>query len=149
MADWAPVDFVGAKAAFFCGSAVLTCLRDDLPGLGWPGHWDLPGGGREGSEDPASCLLREMEEEFGLRLAPDRLLWQRVFPAISDPARASVFFAGQLSRAEIAAIRFGTEGQGWEMMPVSRFLTHPRAVPELQRRTGIVWSEWASQSDKA
>lgn len=137
------MDFVGAKAAFFCGSAVLTYLRDDLPGLGWADHWDLPGGGREGAEDPATCLLRELDEEFGLRLPPDRLIWQRVFPSMSDPNRLSVFFAGRLSRAEITAIRFGDEGQGWELMPISRFLAHPRAVPEMQRRTGIAWAELA------
>ncbi|MBL9047192.1 MAG: NUDIX hydrolase [Tabrizicola sp.] len=135
-------DFVGAKAAFFCGAAVLTYLRDDRPGLGWAGHWDLPGGGREGDEDPATCLLRELHEEFGLRLSPDRLIWQRIFPSISDPARLSVFFAGSLSRAEIAGVRFGDEGQGWEIMPISRFLSHTRAVPELQHRTGIAWAEW-------
>ena len=95
------MDFVGAKAAFFCGSTVLTYLRDDLPGLGWADHWDLPGGGREGDEDPATCLLRELDEEFGLRLPPDRLIWQRIFPSMANPARPSVFFAGHLTRAEI------------------------------------------------
>ncbi len=139
------MDFVGAKAAFFCGSTVLTYLRDDLPGLGWADHWDLPGGGREGDEDPATCLLRELDEEFGLRLPPDRLIWQRVFPSMANPARPSVFFAGHLTRAEITAIRFGDEGQGWEMMPIPRFLSHPRAVPELQRRTGIAWADLAAK----
>lgn len=137
------MDFVGAKAAFFCGSTVLTYLRDDLPGLGWADHWDLPGGGREGTEDPATCLLRELDEEFGLSLSPDRLLWQRIFPSMSDPTRPAYFFAGRLSQSEISAIHFGDEGQGWEMMPIPRFLTHPRAVPELQRRTGIAWADLA------
>lgn len=135
------MDFVGAKAAFFCGAAVLTCLRDDHPGLSWAGHWDLPGGGREGDEGPEACLLRELEEEFGLRLPPQRLEWRRVFPSMLDTNRASVFFAGRLTRAEIGAIRFGDEGQGWELMPVTAFLGHGRAVPEMQRRVGIVWAE--------
>ncbi len=30
------------------------------------------------------------------------------------------------------------------MMPIPRFLAHPRAVPELQRRTGIAWAELAA-----
>ena len=137
------MEFVGAKAALFCGSGVLTCLRDDRPDLRWPGLWDLPGGGREADETPEDCLLRELREEFGLTLSPDRLLWRRVFPSIMDAAKASVFFGGQLTEAEVAAIRFGDEGQGWEMMPIPRFLTHPRAVPELQRRTGIAWADLA------
>jgi 8-oxo-dGTP diphosphatase len=132
------MDFVGCKAAFFCGPMILTYLRDEKPGLGWPGHWDLPGGGREGVETPEDCLLRELDEEFGLKLAPDRLIWKRVFPSIMDEARASVFFGGHLEAAEIAKIQFGDEGQCWEMMPVSGFLEHSRAVPEMQRRVAIV-----------
>lgn len=139
----AAMDFVGAKAAFFCDGAVLTCLRDTHPGLSWPGYWDLPGGGREGDESPEDCLLRELGEEFGLYLAPDRLGWRRVFPSIMDASRASVFFGGHLSLAEVQAIRFGDEGQGWELMPFARFMAHDRAVPEMQRRTGLVWAEWA------
>lgn len=135
------MDFVGCKAAFFCGPDVLTYQRDDRPDLRWAGLWDLPGGGREGDETPEECLLRELEEEFGLRLAPERLLWRRVFPSIMDAARLSVFFGGVLSDAEVARVRFGDEGQGWQMMPVAAFLAHEWAVPEMQRRVGIVWEE--------
>ncbi len=139
------MDFVGAKAAFFCEGAVLAYLRDNHPGLNWAGHWDLPGGGREGDEGPEDCLLRELEEEFGLRLPRERLTWSRVFPSIMDARRASHFFAGRLTRAEIAAIRFGDEGQSWAMMPVAEFLGHGKAVPELQRRVGIVWANWQNE----
>jgi 8-oxo-dGTP diphosphatase len=135
------VDFTGAKAALFCDASVLVCLRDDRPGLPWPGLWDLPGGGREAAEGPEDCLLRELHEEFGLHLSPDRLVWRREFPSMQDAARVSVFFAGWLFRDDLASIRFGDEGQGWELMPVGAFLGHGRAVPELQRRTGIAWRE--------
>ena len=135
------VDFVGAKVALFCGSAVLTCQRDDRPGLPWPGLWDLPGGGREGDEGPEACLLRELHEEFGLHFGPDRLIWRREFPSMLDATRLSVFFGGHLTLAEVASIRFGDEGQGWALMPVAEFLAHGAAVPEMQRRMGIVWDE--------
>lgn len=135
------MEFVGAKAALFCEGHVLTYLRDEKPGLRWPGLWDLPGGGREGEESAEECLLRELWEEFGLRLSAERLVWRRVFPAMVDAGQAAVFFGGWLAREEVAAIRFGDEGQGWELMPVGGFLGHPKAVPEMQRRAGIVWGE--------
>ena len=135
------MDFTGAKAAFFCGSAVLVYLRDEKPGLRWPGLWDVPGGGREGAESPEDCLLRELWEEFGLDLSPDRLVWRRVFPSMVAKGRESVFFGGWLSVDEVARVRFGDEGQGWELMPVEGFLGHKLGVPEMQRRAGIVWSE--------
>lgn len=137
------MDFVGAKAALFCNGAILTCLRDNHPGLPWADHWDLPGGGREGAESPEDCLIREVQEEFGLLVAPDRLVWRRVFPAMTDPTRASVFFGGHLTPAEVGSIRFGDEGQGWELMPLARFLGHGRAVPEMQRRAALVWGDFA------
>lgn len=135
------MDFTGAKAALFCGASVLTYLRDEKPGLRWPGLWDLPGGGREGDERPEACVLRELEEEFGLRLSPDRLVWRRVFPSMVEAGRMSVFFGGRVSPQEIASIRFGDEGQRWELMPVEAFVGHPLGVPEMQRRAGIVWGE--------
>ena len=128
-----PPGFTGAKAAFFHledgETRLLTLLRDDIPGLPWPGHWDLPGGGREGFESPETCLLRELQEEFGLALPASRLEHRFTFPAISGGALPAIFFTGRLSAAEIAAIRFGNEGQGWQMMPLSDYLSHPRAIP--------------------
>lgn len=135
------MDFTGAKAAFFCEASVLVYLRDEKPDLRWPGLWDLPGGGREGDEAPEDCILRELHEEFGLMLPADRLLWGRVFPSMVEAGRTSVFFGGQLTRAEVGRVQFGDEGQGWELMPVGAFLAHRQAVPEMQRRTGIVWAE--------
>lgn len=134
-------EFVGAKAALVCGDHLLTYLRDDHAGLPWAGWWDLPGGGREGDESAEDCLLREVEEEFGLRFAPERLLWRRVFPSFSVEGLLSVFFAGHITAAEVAAIRFGEEGQRWEMMPVAAFMAHGRAIPEMQRRAGIALTE--------
>lgn len=135
------MDFVGAKVALFYGDAVLVYLRDDKPGLPWAAMWDLPGGGREGDESPEDCLLREVHEEFGLRFAQERLIWRRVFPSMLDASRASVFFGGWITAAEIAAIQFGDEGQAWQMMALSAFLAQAAAVPEMQRRAGIVWAE--------
>ena len=130
-------DFVGAKVALICGDALLTYLRDDKPGLPWAAMWDLPGGGREGAETPETCLLRELHEEFGLRLGPERLIWRRVWPSMLDATRLSVFFAGRITADEIAAIRFGDEGQHWQMMRVAEFLRHPAAIPEMQRRVAV------------
>lgn len=129
--------FVGVKAALFCGDAILTCLRDTHPGLPWPGMWDLPGGGRDGEESPEACLLREVREEFGLTLTPSCLTWHIVLPSMTDPSRPSHFFAGTITRAEVAAIRFGDEGQGWAMMPITAFLNHSHAIPEMQRRVRL------------
>jgi len=135
------VSFAGAKLLLRSGGEVLTYLRDDKPGLGWAGRWDLPGGGREGQESPEACVLRELEEEFGLRLGLERLLWRRAFPAVDAPGDIGWFFAGRVTADEVAAIRFGDEGQFWRMMPLGDWLAHPEAIPQLQARSRIALAE--------
>ena len=135
--------FHGAKLALIRGERVLTYLRDDHAGLPFPAHWDLPGGGREGQESPETCVLRELEEEFGLRLSAERLIWKRQFSGADRPAHSVWFFGGVLETADIAAIRFGDEGQCWQMMPIAQFLSQDRAVPDLQRRLALWLDERA------
>lgn len=137
-----PGGFSGAKAAFFCETRILCYLRDEKPGLRWPGHWDLPGGGREGGETPEACLLRELHEEFGLILPPERLELRLDVSAMDDPGQRAVFFAGRLSVAELADIRFGDEGQRWEAMEVAAFLSHPQGIPPLQDRVRRVMGQF-------
>lgn len=130
--------FNGAKAAFFhlngAETRLLTYLRDDVPQLPWPGHWDLPGGGREGGESAEACLLRELHEEFSLALPASRLLHRAEYPAMSGGGLPGIFFAAEITAPEIAAIRFGREGQRWEMMRLADYLSHPRAIPALRAR---------------
>jgi 8-oxo-dGTP diphosphatase len=127
-------DFTGAKVALIHGDEVLVILRDDLPGLPWAGYWDLPGGGREGDETPEACVLREVAEEIGLRIVPERLIWRSEHPSTTRPGAVAVFFAAGITAAEIATVRFGDEGQGWRMMALAEFLCHDKAVPFLQDR---------------
>lgn len=130
--------FVGAKAALLCDDHVLVYLRDDFAGLPWAGQWDLPGGGREGCESAQDCVLREIAEEFGLNLPPERLIYRAQLPSAADPAAMSWLFGGWIDPAEIAAIRFGSEGQRWQMMPVATFIAHDGAIPAMRQRVAMV-----------
>lgn len=136
--------YVGAKVGLICDGAVLTILRDDIPEIPFPGFWDLPGGGREPGESPEDCALREVEEEVGLRIAPGRLVWRSEHPSQHMPGGVTVFYLAEIAAEEVAAVRFGDEGQGWRMMAVETFLGHPQAVPFLQDRlrgalAGVGW----------
>ena len=77
--------------------------------------------------------MREVYEEFGLSITEDRIVWRRRYPTISATG-AAYFFVAEISDAEVAVIRFGPEGQHWEMMKVAAFLAHDFAVPQLQAR---------------
>lgn len=126
--------FTGAKIVLLHEARLLTYLRDDHAHIPFPAHWDLPGGGREGDESADECVLRELSEEFGLNLAPERITWRRVYRSWSDPRSFSHLMAAPIEMHEIAQIVFGSEGQRWEMMPVAAYLSHHRAVPHLRNR---------------
>ncbi len=145
------MSFHGAKLALLCGDALLTYLRDDRPDLNWAAMWDLPGGGREGDETPQACVLRELQEEFGLRFGPERLEHGWELPSLSAPGAKGWFFLGRITEAEIAAIRFGDEGQYWRMMGVEDFLLHPRGIPPLQDRLKMALGEtgWRKRREGA
>lgn len=135
----------GAKLILTHGDSLLACLRDDYDWIPFPAHWDLPGGGAEPGETPIECALRELHEEFGLSLAPDRLSG-RAFPSVTSPGWESWYFRGVLTAAEIAAIRFGDEGQEWRMMPVAEFMAHPRVVPHFPARVARMLDPQAAGS---
>ena len=137
-----PREFAGAKIALVRGAELVAYRRDDRPDIPFPGFWDLPGGGRESDETPERCALRETEEEFGLILPPERIVWSRRYPSLHIPDRDACFFAAPVTGAEVAAIRFGNEGQCWRMMVMAEFIARDDAVPYLRTRLADFLQEW-------
>lgn len=140
--NWDGADFSGAKLVAMHGGRLLTYRRDFTPGIPFPGCHDLPGGGREGAESPAECALRELAEEFGLVLGPERLLWHRAWPFSWNSDRPSHLLGLALTAAEVAAVRFGDEGLDWRLMDAAEFIAHEGAVPHLRERVAACRPLW-------
>lgn len=130
----ANASFGGAKIALRCDARLLVYQRDDKPGIPWPGLWDLPGGGRENGETPLQCVRRETWEEFGLLIGARQVGWRRRYDGIFPGYPPTWFMVGDIRPEQIAAIRFGDEGQDWRMMPIAEFIHHPQGIAHLQRR---------------
>ncbi|MCD5971388.1 MULTISPECIES: NUDIX hydrolase [Pseudomonas] len=126
--------FSGAKIALLCEGLILSYLRDDKTSIPWPGLWDLPGGGREGEETPLACALRETEEEFGLTIAPEHIVWTRVYPGQGLGGLDTWFFVAQVPSGTFTNIRFGNEGQRWAVTTIEAFLANNVAITHFQHR---------------
>lgn len=99
--DWVPV----VAALIRDGKRFLICQR--------PAHkarpllWEFPGGKVEEGEDHAQALIRECEEELGVRLQVGKLFTQVEHRYPDIHIRLSLYearvIAGQLTRKEHAA----------------------------------------------
>jgi 8-oxo-dGTP diphosphatase len=67
---------------------ILMHLRDDIPGIAWPGYWSLPSGLAERGETPAEAMAREMVEENGLTIP---MVQRLEFPARPEGDRVVIF----------------------------------------------------------
>lgn len=126
--------FSGAKIALLCDGYLLSYQRDEIPGIPWPGLWDLPGGGREGNETPLECAIRETKEEFGLTIDPDSVVWTQVYPGQALNGLDTWFFVAQVPPDTFTHIRFGNEGQCWEVTTVEAFLANTGVIKHFQQR---------------
>ncbi|MEP6867601.1 MAG: (deoxy)nucleoside triphosphate pyrophosphohydrolase [Novosphingobium sp.] len=61
----------------------LVCMQQRRFGAAHGGLWEFPGGKVEPQESPESALLREIEEELGVRMDPTSLI---ATAFASDPA---------------------------------------------------------------
>ncbi|MBD2692260.1 NUDIX hydrolase [Anabaena catenula] len=57
-----------AIAILYQNGKCLMQLRDDIPGINYPGSWGLFGGHLEPGETPEIALVREIIEEIGYEL---------------------------------------------------------------------------------
>jgi len=98
----------------------LLQLRDMKRGIFFPGHWGCFGGGVERGESPDEALLRELDEELGLRPArADVVLFTRFEFGLGFNGLAPVwrsFYELELAEDDAARLDFA-EGSGMRLCP--------------------------------
>ncbi len=85
---------------------ILMQLRDDIPGIVYPGHWGLFGGHLEPRETPIEAMYRELEEE--IQYHPTHLDY---FGSFVDPEVERHVFKAEL---EVPMTKL-TLREGWDM----------------------------------
>lgn len=106
----------------------LMQLRDDIPGILYPGHWGLFGGAIEAGETPEAAMRRELQEEIGL--VPDAALLFRVLrvPTRMDDGpvliRRVAVFEARIAAVRVAALQ-QAEGEARALWPPELLLLEP------------------------
>ncbi len=127
-----PLSQSGSKIILYHRASLISILRDDVSDIKFAKFWDLPGGGIEGYETPFEALQREVTEELGLEIQSGSIVWRKTYTNANG--LSSYFFAAPIGIDEIGKIRFGDEGQRWELMPIEQFCSRKDAVPHFRTR---------------
>lgn len=127
------LSFHGVNIALIKDSKIVTYQRDDKPGLLFRGFWDLPGGGREASESPDGCIVREVKEELNIILDPTKIVWRKPYISSHTPTMPGYFMVATLSDDDLKDIKLGSEGQQIRIMNIAEFLDHPRVIVGLKK----------------
>lgn len=81
-------------------------LRDNIPGIVYPGHWGFFGGHLEPEETPEVGLLRELHEEISYR--PDTVSWFK--QDVNDRIIRYIFHAPLTVELDQLVL-----GEGWDL----------------------------------
>lgn len=127
------MNFHGVKVALLYEDKLLMHLRDNKPGLFNANMWDFPGGGREGEETPVECAIREVNEEFEIKLTPESFLWKKDFPAQKDSSQRAYFMVASINKEQFENIKLH-EGQKWDLFTQGDFLEREDVIDALKDR---------------
>jgi len=127
------MNFHGVKVAILVEDKLLLHLRDNKPGLFNADMWDFPGGGREGDETPEECAIREVEEEFCIKINQTSFIWKKVYPAQKDPNQNAYFMVAMVPKEAMQNIDL-REGQKWKLFSLDDFFKRGNVIEALKDR---------------
>lgn len=126
-------NFVGTKGLVFIGDKVLI-YRRDAKAPKYPLYLDVPGGGAEPNETPFETFKREVEEEFGLNITAEQIVYSRRYQSSLNAKEFGWYAVARLPIDQVDVIKFGDEGLEYLLMTLDEFLKQDDAWPIYQKR---------------
>jgi 8-oxo-dGTP diphosphatase len=125
---------VYAGAVVINSHGELLCqLRDDKPGIRFPGFWTCsPGGHVEESEAPNNAIIRELQEEFEITVKELRVLGVLVENGAETSGTYHAFSARLASPEENLKCNEGQSAKFFDIPSVQNLRLHPVSRKILQ-----------------
>lgn len=125
---------IGSKGLVFVGDMILVYRRSEDTDR-YPLKVDLPGGGPEPGETPFDTFKREVNEEFGLDISKEDIVWARKYRSSDNKSKFAYYPVAKLPSSAETDIKFGDEGIACWLMPLEKYIKlEDAAWPVLQRR---------------
>lgn len=106
----------------------LLQQRDDVMGIWYPDHWGCFGGAVDPGEDERTAMSRELQEELGLAVEPERQILRMDYEIVGSGTFFRNYFEVRLPQAQLAEIALG-EGQRFALFPGAQVLDELRMTP--------------------
>ncbi len=119
---------------------VLLIRRGRPP---FAGHWAIPGGFLEPNERLIECAVRELAEETGIRVDPERLVLVGIYDAPGrDPRGRVITVAYATTLPQVVPVRGGDDADRAAWFPIDRLpplaFDHADIIRDSLARLGIV-----------
>ncbi len=106
----------------------LMQLRDEIPGIYFPGHWGLFGGAMDAGETPEAALARELREELGVEFRQMTYFTEFTFDFPIHGKILRRYYEVPVT-AEMVSRMVLSEGADMGAFPASQIMTELRTVP--------------------
>lgn len=111
-----------AKAFLINSDGLILTLRRSSTDVIRPLTWDLPGGGVEDNEDPTDAVIRETEEEAGIKLENPQVF--RVKTTTKEKYVIRILYYGYVDKSDVT-LSFEHDQYKWVTKEEFRSLDTP------------------------
>ncbi|MFA7192487.1 MAG: NUDIX domain-containing protein [Candidatus Paceibacterota bacterium] len=125
-------NFHGVKGLIFIEDKILVYRRDNKT-KSFPFYIDLPGGGKEKDESAFDTFKRESQEEFGISIEKENVIYAKKYTSAMDQSKESYFIVVKTYKTK-DDVNFGDEGLEYFLLKIEEYLQLNDSIPRQKEK---------------